>query len=519
MRSSFMGLEVSKRSIQVSQKALDITNNNLSNIATEGYTRQRVDQNSTFLSVTGKYATKLSRLSLAGQGTNAFGVDQIRDTYVDKRYREYTAYVAEYDTKASVIGEVEDILSDVADTGLIKNLEELKSAFAAYAGDHPDNAELSSVVRNCAYSVCKVLNSYSTQMKNLLDENVIQLENSVYEVNKLIDKIVQYNGVIVGEYNITAADRIYYGEPVVDSYGPNELIDSRNLLLDELSYYGNITVTENNDGSVKVKMGDTVIIDGTKSEHVVMKDYYDYSAAVLKFTNNDDVKLKSGDLKAYTDVLSGNGSYANYYQNNEYGIPYYISTLDAFAQSFSSLMNGLNGCTDDDTTRAMFASSDDKYDDDGNLISRGVITAGNIRISDEWMKDSKMIGQTFNEETGKWELTNLDGSNVNKLYLGMDDKISVGRAGEFYGSVYDYCLFVDNRFAESVSLFKKQYELYSDNASSILDTRNSISGVSETEEGINMLTYQKWYNASSRMMTTLDDCLDRLINSTGRVGL
>jgi len=39
------------------------------------------------------------------------------------------------------------------------------------------------------------------------------------------------------------------------------------------------------------------------------------------------------------------------------------------------------------------------------------------------------------------------------------------------------------------------------------------------EEGINMMNYQKWYNAIARMVTTLDEALDKLINGTGRVGL
>ena len=52
-----------------------------------------------------------------------------------------------------------------------------------------------------------------------------------------------------------------------------------------------------------------------------------------------------------------------------------------------------------------------------------------------------------------------------------------------------------------------------------MDARDEVSGVDMDEEGINMLNYQKWYSASSRMLTTLDDCLDKLINGTGRVGL
>lgn len=533
MRSTFVGYEVSKRTIQISQKALDITNNNLSNINTEGYSRQRVDLNSTFVPLSGKYGSKLARLSLTGQGVNAFGVNQIRDKYVDKRYREFTAYVAEYDVKKNVLSETEKILSDIDETGLIKNLSDVKAAFSKYAADSPYNQELASIVRNECYSVTQTLRSYSTQLNNLKNENIIELKNSISEVNDLIDKIVQYNGVITGEYNITAADKIYYGESVIGSYGPNELLDQRNQLIDELSYYGNISVADNNDGSVKIEIGGTTVVNGTKFEHLLMKDYEEYGAAVLQFTNGEKVSgnVFSGDLKARMDMLNGNGTYAAFYQSTEYGIPYYLSTLDAFANSFAKLMNGLcgqysytdkdgNKVTETDPSRIMFAA-EKQYDKDGNEIKDVIITASNIRISDEWMAEATMIGRNpsynVDKDELRWDLS-LDGNMVNTLYLGLDTPIKVGRAGEFTGSIYDYCLFVDDRIAESISYYEEQYDLNSDNANAILDTRQSISGVSETEEGINMMNYQKWFNANSRMLTTMDECVDRLINNTGLAG-
>ena len=570
MRSTFLGFEVSKRAIQISQKALDISNNNLSNLNTEGYTRQRVDLNSTYLGVTGKYATKLSRLSISGQGVNAFGVSQVRDPYIDKRYREFTAYVAEYDTKVGILEDVERILDDIGDIGLLSDLNEFKTALANYATDSPFSKELASVVRNEASSICKTLRSYNTQLEDLRNESVIDLQNSVSEVNSLIDKIVMYNAIITGEYNVTAADKIYYGESVIGSYGPNELIDQRNQFIDELSYYGNIKVYDNDDGSVRIEMAGTNIVNGTKYEHVVMKDYDMYKAAVLVFSNGEAVNCKTGDLKARMDMLNGNGTYASFFQSGEYGIPYYQSTLNAFAASFAELMNSINGCDINNTSRAMFASSEDIYDENGVCTYRATITAANIRISDEWMADATMIGKNYValqdkiDETYKYylqkaidadpnfdekdfdkedangeynefylqflkeknELENsydgwvlsLDNTNVNKLYLALDQDIQIGRMNEFFGSIYDYCLFVDNRFSESISYYKNQYDLNGQNAEALLDLRASISGVSETEEGVNMLNYEKWFNANSRMLTAMDECIDRLINNTGIAG-
>ena len=94
MRASFLGLEIQKRSVQMAQKALDVTGNNLSNRDTVGYTRQRLDVYSSYMNMNGIYTTKLARLGLSSQGVFASGVSQTRDDYLDKRYRDNSCYSA-----------------------------------------------------------------------------------------------------------------------------------------------------------------------------------------------------------------------------------------------------------------------------------------------------------------------------------------------------------------------------------------------------------------------------------------
>ncbi|HBH94264.1 MAG TPA: flagellar hook-associated protein FlgK [Ruminococcaceae bacterium] len=573
MRSTFLGFEVSKRTIQIAQKSIDITNNNLSNANTAGYTRQRVDLNSTYLYKSSRFTSPVAMLSMAGQGVNAFGVSQLRDPYIDKRYREFTAYTSENDVRQSILKETEKILSDTGGNGLVANLDEFKSALAKYAADSSYNKELASVVRNEAYSICQTLHSYASDLENLRQENIIELNNSISEVNDIVDRIVEYNKAITGEYNITAADKIYKKESVIGSYGPNELIDARNELIDQLSFYANIKVYDNDDGSVKIIMGTgdelspngVEIVNGNSYEHLVLKNFNsssvsqtfeDYDAAMVVFTNGVDANkmITTGDIRARLDMINGNGSYASSHQNTEYGIRYYQSTVNEFARAFAEHMNKLNSMFESygGDGRAMFAASSD-YDKNGNrvvvtvtdedgnpvldkdgnvvtkLADREIITAWNINISQEWLNDANMIGQVYTPDkskpddpdndiwNGEWKLS-LDGNNVNTIYLGVDEEFSVGRAGEFKGSIYDYLLFVDNRLSESISYYGEQYDLNSKNANAILDTRQSISGVSKEEEGVNMMNYQKWFNASSRMLTTLDEMLDRLVNNTGVVG-
>lgn len=538
MRSSFLGLEVSKRTIQLAQKTLDITGGNLSNVHTEGYTRQRIDVGSMYLNKYSNWQSKTSRMYLAGQGATAFGVNQVRDSYIDKRYRESTCFVAEHSTAADIMKEVETVLDNIDNTGLTARIDTLKDALSKYA-EQPDSDELASIVRNEAYNITNLLHSYQVELQNLKESNIESLQTTMESTNTTIKSIVDMNKKIVKEYAVMATGKLSEGESVTGSYGPNEMLDTRNMLLDELSYMGNITVYDNPDGSVRVLMNGVEIINGEKYEQLYMKgstknidsedytsellrDYAAYDAAVLRWTSGDDATFKSGEIKAYVDALNGNGVYKSGYQNDSYGIPYYESTIDAFANDFANMMNYINGAVDEngkiiDPNRLMFCTKSCnegllEYEDEN-------MTASNIRIANSWMDDATMIGQVQDKTTGEWSLS-MDGDHVNELLVKMQTSvISFGGKGDFEGTVYNYLMFISNRLGQQIDYNEAQYDSAYDTTEALLDSREAVSGVNSDEEGINMLTYQNWYNASSRMMTALDDCLDRLINNTGRVGL
>ena len=351
-------------------------------------------------------------------------------------------------------------------------------------------------------------------LKNLENQTLYDLHSTLEDANRIIEEIVEYNKQIVNEYAITGADLIYNGLSVTGGYGPNEMLDARNNLIDQLSEFGDIHVDDNFDGSVKITMGGLTIIDGKKSNlFVTGKDFDAYNAkyeengaVVLKLTDGNDMVLESGSIKAYTDMINGNGAYASGKQTTDYGIKYYQSAVDEFAKQFAGLMNKLNG-GDESDDRLMFTSAD------GSPIN-----AGNIRISDAWLKDATMIAKIYNEKTGTYDYpVNLDGNAVNKLLLGMDDSVQIGK-GDYEGSSYDFILFLNNRLAQNIEFAEKQCDMYTDTATSLLDSRDAIMGVSETEEGVNMLNYSKWFNASSRMLTTLDEALDTIIEKMGLVG-
>jgi flagellar hook-associated protein 1 FlgK len=135
------------------------------------------------------------------------------------------------------------------------------------------------------------------------------------------------------------------------------------------------------------------------------------------------------------------------------------------------------------------------------------------------MENAKMIGEVYDEKSGSWNLS-LDGDHINQITVKLNSQsLDFGGKGDFEGTVYDYLLFISNRIGQNIDYFDSRHDAAFATTNALLDSRDAVSGVSETEEGINMLTYQNWYNASARLMTALDEALDKLINSTGRVGL
>lgn len=537
-----MGLEVSKRTIQLAQKSLDITGSNLSNSKVEGYTRQKVDIGASYFNEFAYWQTKSSRMSLAGQGAIGIGVDQVRDPYIDKRYRDSTPAVAEFSTRADTLKEVETVLDNITTDGLTLSIDTFKNALSNYA-ERPDSEELASIVRNQAYNMTNLLHTYYADLENLKETNLEALDASIEDTNNIIERIVNYNKSIVKEYTAMATGKYGDRESVTGSYGPNELLDERNLLLDELSYKGCIEVHDNADGSVRVLMDGVEIINGEKYEQLYMKkstktdgefsselfrDYAAYDAAVLRWTSGDEANFRSGELKAYVDILNGNGVYATGYQNDSYGIPYYESAMSSFAHTFGNFMNYMNGAVDDkgkviDADRLLFVTNEyeriDQYGDREAEYEELDMSIENIRIAETWMNKATMIGEVQNKETGIWTMS-LDGNHVNQIIEKLNNKsLDFGGRGDYEGTIYDYLLFISNRIGQNIEFNESRHEAAYATSNALLDARDEVSGVSETEEGINMLTYQNWYNASARLMTALDDALDRLINNTGRVGL
>lgn len=278
MASSFFGLYVQRDGLQLAQKGLDITGHNITNIKTEGYTRQRLDIVS--VANTAGCLGYNTQVTLAGKGADAVGVTQIRDKLLDTKVRRYSSELCDTGAKTTVLADIEDILDDVenAESGLSAIFGNLKAAFQSFSATGADRQDLSTVAMNAADSVVNVLKNFDLRLNDveLSTREDILVTND--RVNTILKQLASLNKQIKDSYvqmdNVFATRDGYQAEI---EYGPLELKDSFNKLCDELAQYVNINVEQQADGSYDVFFGDVALVqnDAYAKTDVIFSDVQD----------------------------------------------------------------------------------------------------------------------------------------------------------------------------------------------------------------------------------------------------
>lgn len=232
---TFDSFTTARLGIYAAQHGLRVTGNNISNINTAGYTRQRVDQVSFKTGGNDRYASFLERH--IGSGALVSGINQIRDPYLDIRYRNTSSSTAYYDTKLTGLQEIASILDEVGKGGsaadgtdgdglLYAQLQDLMDQLRAYgASPTSDN---NTLVRTAAETLTMMFRNYAGQLEQVRLDTEKDLTENVKGANEVLRNIRDLNKSI--------RDAELHGDKAL------ELRDERNRQIDALSKYMHIKV-------------------------------------------------------------------------------------------------------------------------------------------------------------------------------------------------------------------------------------------------------------------------------------
>lgn len=537
MPSTFGILESARSGLNASQIGLNITSQNISNANTEGYTRQMLD---TSAMAPDSGANRYLQSSLrVGQGVKINGVYQVRNDFLDVRYRYQNSDYNMWNGEKEQLQPIEDYFTEISDTttstnkltGLSGQLDDIITSLQNYQTS-PDNPNLSADVLNkldmLTESIRQDASELSTTMSRETSELGIIVNGGAGDTSN-----GNYAGGINGMIKSLQGLNQQIASYEISGQTANDLRDQRNLLLDKLSNDVDIDTTELSNGMVTVKLrGDDKYLIDSKNNTDALSIGTDAAsnAKVIQWSDGSTAKVQGGLVKAYLNVINGDGSGVDDIttgQCGNLGIPYLEKKLNDFAIGLYDVFNNLN---DVNIPSSELASGTKflTYDSDGAGVSDPteggaakaaadpMYVASSIRISDSWSKDTELFVNSYlGSDKGSYYTSYANSLKTTAQTVPMETDGSK----MYSGSLSNFADTFTQDIASAISIVSEKADWSKTNVDNINQQRQSISSVSTNDEGINIIKYQQAYNANARVITTIDQMLDKLINSTGTVGL
>ncbi|WP_080832519.1 flagellar hook-associated protein FlgK [Cohnella massiliensis] len=520
MRSTFMSLETAKRSLFTQQAALQTTGHNVANANTAGYSRQTVNMvASSPIEAVGM--TKSTVPGQMGTGVEFNSITRIREHFLDMQYRNENKTLGNWTIQQDTLQKLETIFNEPSDTSLRTTIDNFFNSWNDLA-ESPEDSTTRTLVRENAIALADAFNQTSRQLTELSQDLTENIEVKTEQVNTIASTIAALNGQIRR----------------IESLGDNanDLRDQRDLLVDELSKIANVTVEEEANGDYLVTIGGAQLVAGDEATPMTAAGFQGMYAAGTLSGGELYGMIHSRDTFV-TDYQRQLNTLANGLANGNMTITIpagsvlpegtvlnnitYTEANRTLASDLTVTVAGLNGL------HKLGYSLGTPLTAGGNFFvssDGGPLTAANFQVSADILNNASLIASSMRTTTENGTETAIKGNNGLALLMSQLGDVSIDFSSVTGGS--DTTINSANGFFRAmVGQLGVQTEAatrQATNAQSVVDQvdsrRVSVSGVSLDEEMSNMLMFQHAYNAAARLMTTVDEMLDRIINGTGVVG-
>lgn len=448
--SNFVSLNTALSGLRAAQLGLDTASHNVANAHAPGFTRQRIDLRTSL-----HYASPVGPM---GTGVTVEGVSRSRDAFLDARARTLAGDHAGAGTTVGLLERAESVLGE-PDNGITEQLGALWDAFEELATDPAEGAARQQVLT--------VLGALSARARavaggyeQLGRDTRTDLDSSLDEANALLARVADLNRQVA--------------EVQLREGTPNDLLDQRDLALDELATLLGADVRYAGDDA-QVLLDGELLVDGT-------------DAATLTFD------AASGQLEADGTAVEAGGDTGAQQRFLVETLPQRDGELDAFVADLVDALNDRHaqGYAPDGSAGGALLEYDPAQGAASLEVAAGLTPAGLAAAADPAAeahdgRNAALLAALRDEAVG--------GATLDQSYAA----IVVRLAGEVRSASED---------AQAAEALSRAAE----------STRGGMHGVSADEEMVSLVQYQRSLEATSRVMTAVDEALDTLINRTGVVG-
>lgn len=463
-------MNIAQRSMMNSQTGLQTVSHNIANKNTEGYSRQRLEIQST-------PPTGLGRVQI-GTGAKTEAVTRVNNPHLEKQIQMESAKLGFGEGRVAYLDRVEQVFNEQVNKGLSHYMGEFFNAYRELS-NYPESLPIRTQVKETALQLSQDFHRVNSQLKKVQDEIDGELKVELEEVNRMTSEIADLNE------KIEAIE--------VTGSLANDHRDRRDLLIKKLGEKINIKYSEVDKGKVNISLGNTVsLVSGYESMDLSTASTPE---AGNKRVGNFDVMYKmSADGRPFrvTDQLKG-GKLGAMIEVRDEVINGFLDKVDNLAFNLAKTVN-----------EAHISGYDQKGRPAGSFFqgSNGVRDFSQyIGLNDRVEKDVSFIAAALEPDApADNRLANVISSIQYKGIMGGTDTL-----GDFYNGMVGE-LSVMARKAKSL------HEHQADSLNQLKNIRESISGVSLDEETVKMIEYQKAFDASARLIRTADEMLDTVIN-------
>lgn len=461
MGSTFGGLNTALTSLYAQRRGLDVAGQNIANANTEGYTRQRVEMQSQVGAIVPATWAKTDGL---GTGVAVSDVQRLRSEFLEGRGRTEHAQSSYLSTQTAAYASIEDVFAEPSDTAMQAQMHDMWAAWGDVA-DNPNNSASRSALLQKSATVVDGLHSAHEALAGQWGDSRAELGARISDVNNAASAIAELNSSIV----LAKAAGVQV----------NELEDQRDMHAMHLAELTGATASKRQNGAMDVFVGGATLVSEFTTRSLRVSGSNDFAGLAgapvqLRWADTGTAATAGGTMGALSDTLTAT-------------IPGISAALDGVAAKLAATVNAAHTAgygTDGVTGRPFFA---------GN-------TADTLTIALDLGKPEQVAaaptpGNFDNSIAATLSQTSMLAGGPDKAYQSMIAQLGV--AAQTSGRRADI----------------------QDNVMLQVDAaRESEAGVNLDEEMTNMLTYQRGYEAASRVLTTIDSMLDQLINRTGLVG-
>jgi flagellar hook-associated protein 1 FlgK len=397
-------------------------------------------------------------------GVDVHSIQRQRNIFLDQQFREYSSQAERFASLDLQFVQVEAIFNEPSDSGLSSLIDEFWDAWLELA-DAPESMVLRNNLRERTRSLTdgfrRVYRSLQDKRKDINKE----IDSTIGNINKTLKDIADLNGKIMASYS--------------DRAQPNDLLDQRDMLLDELSKLVRINVNSKEDGGLTVIVESHVLVDGANYStlEVQASTDGDTSASTINVSTGNSLRITAGKLKG---LLEMRDTY----------LPEYVNTLDQMARQLVNSVNAVHTAGYDlqgDTGQAFF---------DPTKISAATIT-----VAPEILADAGKIAASADASVGD--------NGVAQSIADLRNALLFENGSTTLGDFYNNLIGSLGLKASEVTSNRENYELVIEQ---LVFQRDSVQGVSLDEEMANLIKNQEAFNAAAKMVTKVNEMIETILN-------